>query len=89
LLRLQEQQEASFARSLNLAKSYRARQPSGSPAVSGGLIANWVCKQLGIGVEMFGQIGDLANTGSFKRSGPQHGPTLFYNPSGDDDGGRR
>jgi hypothetical protein len=39
----------------------------------------------GIGVEMFGEIEDLANAGSFDDQTHSIGPTLFYNPGGDDD----
>jgi hypothetical protein len=42
-------------------------------------------KHWGIGVEMFGEIEDLANAGSFDDQPHSIGPTLFYNPGGDDD----
>ena len=34
---------------------------------------------------MFGEIEDLANAGSFNDQNHSLGPTLFYNPGGDDD----
>ncbi len=37
------------------------------------------------GVEMFGEIEDLANAGSFDDQNHSLGPTLFYNPGEDDD----
>jgi hypothetical protein len=39
----------------------------------------------GVGVEMFGEIEDLSNAGSFDDQNHSIGPTLFYNPSDDDD----
>jgi hypothetical protein len=39
----------------------------------------------GVGVEMFGQIDDLANAGSFNDQEHSLGPTLFYNSGSDDD----
>ncbi len=42
-------------------------------------------KHWGIGVEMFGNIEDLANAGSFNDQEHSIGPTLFWKPSGDDD----
>jgi hypothetical protein len=42
-------------------------------------------KHWGVGVEMFGEIQDLANAGSFNDQNHSLGPTLFYNPGGDDD----
>jgi hypothetical protein len=42
-------------------------------------------KHWGVGVEMFGEIDDLANAGSFNQQSHSLGPTLFYNP-GDDEG---
>jgi hypothetical protein len=42
-------------------------------------------KKWGIGVEMFGEIEDLSNAGSFDDQTHSIGPTLFYNPNGDDD----
>jgi hypothetical protein len=44
-------------------------------------------KHWGLGVEMFGEIEDLANAGSFDDQNHSIGPTLFYNPGGDDDEG--
>ena len=43
-------------------------------------------KHWGLGVEMFGEIEDLANAGSFDDQTHSIGPTLFWNPSGDDEG---
>jgi len=40
-----------------------------------------------MGVEMFGEIEDLSNAGSFDDQNHSIGPTLFYNPAGDDDEG--
>ena len=37
-------------------------------------------KHWGIGVEMFGEIEDLANAGSFNQQNHSIGPTLFWNP---------
>jgi hypothetical protein len=42
-------------------------------------------KHWGIGVEMFGEIDDLANAGSFNDQNHSLGPTLFYNASNDED----
>ena len=42
-------------------------------------------KRWGIGVEMFGEIEDLANAGPFNRQVHSIGPTLFYNFGGDED----
>jgi hypothetical protein len=42
-------------------------------------------KRWGVGAEMFGEIEDLANAGSFDEQNHSIGPTLFYNPGGDDD----
>ena len=42
-------------------------------------------KHWGLGVEMFGEIEDLADAGSFNDQNHSLGPTLFYNPGGDDD----
>jgi hypothetical protein len=44
-------------------------------------------KHWGVGVEMFGQIDDLANAGSFNDQNHSIGPTLFYTlgRGGDDD----
>ena len=42
-------------------------------------------KHWGVGVEMFGEIDDLANAGSFNDQNHSLGPTLFYNPGEDDD----
>jgi len=39
----------------------------------------------GAGVEMFGEIEDLSNSGPFDDQVHSIGPTLFYNPSGEDD----
>ncbi len=39
----------------------------------------------GAGVEMFGEIEDLSNSGPFDTQTHSIGPTLFYNPSGEDD----
>ena len=44
-------------------------------------------KHWGIGVEMFGQIEDLSNAGSFDDQTHSLGPTLFYNP-GEDEGAK-
>ena len=40
-------------------------------------------KRWGVGVEMFGEIEDLANAGPFNRQVHSIGPTLFYNFGGD------
>lgn len=42
-------------------------------------------KHWGVGVEMFGEIEDLSNSGPFESQNHSLGPTLFYNPGGDDD----
>jgi hypothetical protein len=42
-------------------------------------------KHWGISVEMFGEIEDLANAGSFNDQQHSIGPTLFFKPGGDDD----
>ena len=42
-------------------------------------------KHWGVGVEMFGEIEDLSNAGSFDEQPHSLGPTLFYNPGEDDD----
>ncbi len=42
-------------------------------------------KKWGVGAEMFGEIEDLSNAGSFDDQNHSIGPTLFYNPGGDDD----
>jgi hypothetical protein len=42
-------------------------------------------KHWGVGVEMFGEIEDLANAGSWDDQNHSIGPTLFYNPGEDDD----
>ena len=42
-------------------------------------------KHWGVGVEMFGEIEDLANAGSFDDQEHSIGPTLFFKPGGDDD----
>ena len=39
-------------------------------------------KHWGVGVEMFGQIEDLSNVGSFNQQNHSIGPTLFWNPRG-------
>ena len=39
-------------------------------------------KHWGVGVEMFGEIEDLSNPGSFNDQNHSIGPTLFWNPSG-------
>ena len=44
-----------------------------------------LAKHWGFGVEMFGQIEDLSNAGSFSGQNHSMGPTLFYNSSKDDD----
>ncbi len=45
-------------------------------------------KHWGVGVEMFGEIEDLANAGSFDDQNHSLGPTLFWNPGDDEDKGR-
>ena len=42
-------------------------------------------KKWGVGAEMFGEIEDLANAGSFDDQAHSLGPTLFYMPGGSDD----
>ncbi len=42
-------------------------------------------KHWGVGAEMFGEIEDLANAGSFDDQNHSIGPTLFYKPGDDDD----
>ena len=42
-------------------------------------------KHWGVGVEMFGEIEDLANAGSFDDQNHSIGPTLFWNPGGGDE----
>jgi len=42
-------------------------------------------KHWGVGAEMFGEIEDLANAGSFDDQNHSIGPTLFYMPGGSDD----
>ncbi|MGH6826181.1 hypothetical protein [Methyloceanibacter sp.] len=42
-------------------------------------------KRWGVGVEMFGEIEDLANAGSFNDQVHSIGPTLFYNLGGNND----
>jgi hypothetical protein len=42
-------------------------------------------KHWGVGVEMFGEIEDLCNAGSFDDQPHSLGPTLFYNPGGEED----
>jgi hypothetical protein len=43
-------------------------------------------KHWGVGVEMFGEIEDLANAGSFNDQNHSIGPTLFWNPGESDAG---
>ena len=45
-------------------------------------------KHWGIGVEMFGEIEDLSNAGSFDDQAHSLGPTLFYNPGEEEDEGK-
>jgi len=42
-------------------------------------------KHWGIGVEMFGEIEDLANAGSFDDQNHSIGPTLFWNPGSEEE----
>jgi hypothetical protein len=42
-------------------------------------------KKWAVGAEMFGEIEDLSNAGSFNDQNHSIGPTLFYMPGGDDD----
>ncbi len=44
-----------------------------------------VAKKWAVGAEMFGEIEDLSNAGSFNDQQHSLGPTLFYMPGGDDD----
>lgn len=44
-------------------------------------------KHWGLGVEMFGEIEDLSNAGSFNDQAHSLGPTLFYNPGEEEDEG--
>ena len=44
-----------------------------------------VADHWGIGAEMFGEIEDLANAGSFDDQNHSIGPTLFYNPGEEDE----
>ena len=44
-------------------------------------------KHWGIGVEMFGEIEDLTNAGSFDDQAHSLGPTLFYNPGEEEEEG--
>ena len=46
-----------------------------------------VAKRWGVGVEMFGEIEELAHAGSFDNQEHSIGPTLFFKPGGDDDEG--
>jgi hypothetical protein len=45
-------------------------------------------KHWGVGAEMFGQIEDLANAGTFNQQNHSIGPTLFYKPRGDGEEGK-
>jgi len=40
---------------------------------------------VGIGVEMFGEIEDLANAGSFSDQSHSIGPTIFYSPTDEEE----
>ena len=42
-------------------------------------------KHWGVGVEMFGEIEDLSNAGSFNKQNHSIGPTLFWNLRGNKD----
>ena len=42
-------------------------------------------KHWGLGVEMFGEIEDLSNPGSFNDQNHSIGPTLFWKPGGGDE----
>src|SRR5262249_36562654 len=42
-------------------------------------------KHWGLGIEMFGEIEDLANAGPFNSQVHSIGPTLFYNFGGEED----
>ena len=44
-------------------------------------------KHWGVGVEMFGEIEDLANAGSFNQQNHSIGPTLFWNPGDNEEEG--
>jgi hypothetical protein len=44
-------------------------------------------RRWGVGVEMFGEIEDLSNAGSFDDQPHSIGPTLFYNPGEEEDEG--
>ncbi len=44
-----------------------------------------VAQRWGVGVEMFGEIEELAHSGSFDDQSHSIGPTLFYNPGADDE----
>jgi hypothetical protein len=44
-----------------------------------------IAKHWGVGVEMFGEIEDLSNPGSFNDQNHSIGPTLFWMAGGDDD----
>jgi len=44
-----------------------------------------VAERWGAGVEMFGEIEDLSNSGPFDEQVHSIGPTLFYNPNAEDD----
>ncbi len=44
-----------------------------------------VAKKWAVGAEMFGEIEDLSNSGSWDEQTHSIGPTLFYMPGGDDD----
>ena len=44
-----------------------------------------IAKKWAVGAEMFGEIEDLSNAGSFNDQQHSIGPTLFFNPAGDDD----
>ena len=46
-----------------------------------------VAKRWGVGVEMFGEIEDLSLAGTFDSQEHSIGPTLAYNPGGEDDEG--
>ena len=44
-----------------------------------------VAPRWGVGVEMFGEIDELSHTGPFNDQTHSIGPTLFFDPVGDDD----
>ncbi|HEX2447063.1 MAG TPA: hypothetical protein VHK26_02615 [Methyloceanibacter sp.] len=46
-----------------------------------------IARHWGVGVEMFGEIEDLSNAGSFDDQPHSIGPTLFYNPGEEEDEG--